>query len=323
MTMTTVPLRFTGLAESAVGMKFTDTMDIDQDAHRLYQGDNWSGGIDVFDIRTPQATYVKTIRVRGGVFGVCVAPELRKVFAGLVGSAVAVLDVDPSSPTADTAIARIETGGRGTADLIDYDPVHRKIYIASHVDGFFTAIDAVRNTVVRRIEGLGRELEQPRFNPADGMVYLAGRDENAIHQIDPVTDTVVHTFPIDDPCNPNGMAINPKANMALLVSSNRDRPHTVLWDLTKQAVAAIFAESGRGDGAIYEPTIDRFFAAHSGFTGGPVMGVFGGDPVRFLANVPTARGASWVAYDRTNRLVYAPAIQEGRPALLSFSPPSV
>jgi len=51
------------------------------------------------------------------------------------------------------------------------------------------------------------------------------------------------------------------------------------------------------------------------------MGIFGGTPARFLTNVPTQRGASWVAYDRTNRLVYAPAIQDGRPALISFPLP--
>jgi DNA-binding beta-propeller fold protein YncE len=315
-------LTVSGPPGDAVGMKFTDTMDIDQEAHRLYQGDNWAGGVDVFDITTKQAQYVKTIKIRGGLYGVCVAKNVGKVFAGLQASAVAVIDIDPTSPTVDTVVARVEIGGRGTADLIDYDPVHKKVYIASHTDGFFTSIDAVRNVVSMRLEGFGPELEQPRFNPGDGLVYLAGRDENAIHVIDPATDKLVGTYPLADPCRPNGMAIDPKRGKMLLVSSNPDKPHTVIWDIRTHNVVEVFNQTGRGDGAIYVPKIDRFLAAHSGFPGGPVVGVFaGGDPVRFVGNVATTRGASWVAYDETNALVYAPAYQDGRAALVSFTLP--
>jgi DNA-binding beta-propeller fold protein YncE len=303
-------------------MKFTDTMDIDQDAHRLYQGDNWAGGIDVFDIRTRTPAYLRTIRVRtGGIYGVCVAKNVEKVFVGLQGGAVAVIDIDPASKTFDSMVARIETGGRGTADLIDYDPVHRKIFIASHADGFFTSIDATSNTIVTRLEGFGRELEQPRFNPGDGLVYLAGRDENAIHVIEPATDRLIATHPLDDPCRPNGMAIDPERGMMLLVSSNAEEPHTLIWDIRACKIAARFDESGRGDGAIYVPKIGRFLAAHSGFPAGPVVGVFGGSPVKFLGNIPTTRGASWVSYDETNDVVYTPGYQDGRAALMGFALP--
>ena len=53
------------------------------------------------------------------------------------------------------------------------------------------------------------------------------------------------------------------------------------------------------------------------------MGIFGGNPVRFLANLTTQRGSSWVAFDETNRMVYAPAIQDGKPALVSFALPAL
>jgi hypothetical protein len=53
-----------------------------------------------------------------------------------------------------------------------------------------------------------------------------------------------------------------------------------------------------------------------------VIGVFGGDPVRFLTNVPAIPGASWVDYDTANELVYAPSVVDGKPGLLSFSLPA-
>jgi DNA-binding beta-propeller fold protein YncE len=304
--------------------KFTDTLEIDQKAHRLYMGDNWSGGVDVFDISTPTARYVKTIRakaMRPTFYGLCVAEDLNKLFVAHGTGMVSVIDIDPDSTTADTVLATVDNGGRIQADLIDYDPVHKKVYVANRNEGFITSVDAVKNSIVTKIEGLGGALEQVRFNPADEMVYLVSNSDNVIHQIDPVTDKLVHTFDIGDDCNPNGMAINPETNQALLACNNKKRPHTVIWDFKTQKVASVFDECGCGDGAVYDPVADRFFFAASGFPSGPVMGIFGGDPVEFEANVPTQSGASWVAFDQTHKLVYAPAIQDGRPALISFPLP--
>ena len=320
---TTVPLRRASVPDTAVGMKFCDTVDIDQEAHRLYAGDNWAGGVDVFDILTPDAKYLKTIKTRGGFFGIAVAKDLHKVFVGLGGGMLGVIDIDQRSATVDTFVARVDLGAKGSADLIEYVPSLKKVYAGMHGDKFVGVVDARTHAVVAKVTGLGGDLEQPRYNAADGMVYVASRAANALHQIDPKTDTLVRTIDIGDPCNPNGMAIDPKTQQALLVCDNKERPHAVIWDLKGQKVAAVIDESGGGDGAIYDPTIDRFLGAHSGFTGGPVIGIFGGNPARFLVNVPTQRGASWVAYDRTNRLVYAPAIQDGKPALISFPLPSV
>jgi hypothetical protein len=314
-----VPLRHTLVPDSAVGVKFCDTIEIDQEAHRLYAGDNWAGGVDVFDIATPEAKYLKTIKTKGGFYGIAVAQDLNKVFVGLAAGAIGVIDIDPASPTMDTFVARTEFGARSSADLIEYVPGHRKVYAGMHGDRYVGVLDAVTHAVLGRIEGLGGNLEQPRYYPGDGMVYVASRTANALHQIDPTTDTLVRTFEIGVPCNPNGVAINPKTGQALLVSDNNQI--TVVWDLKEQKIASVIEESGAGDGAFYDPTIDRFFAAHSGFADGPVIGIFGGDPVRFLTNVPTQRGASWVAYDRTNGLVYAQAIQAGTPALISFPLP--
>ena len=312
------------LAPDLCGIKFTDTLDIDQEAHRLYMGDNWSGGIDVFDISSPAPDYLTTIRARAmrpSFYGVCVAKDVGKVFVAHGTSMVSVIDIDPSSPTEGKVVATLETGGQQHADLIDYDPVHQKIYVANRNENFMTAIDAVNNRVAAKIEGLGGALEQPRFNGADRMVYLVSASDNVIHQIDPATDRLVHTFEIGDDCNPNGLAINPVTNKALLGCGNRERQHTIIWDLNQQRVESRIDDCGCGDGAVYDPVVDRFLFAASGFSSGPVVGIFGGDPVKLQIMVPTQAGASWVAVDQTHRRVYAPAIEQGRPALISFPLP--
>jgi DNA-binding beta-propeller fold protein YncE len=323
MTKTTSSVTITRfeLPSNLVSAKFSDTIEIDQEAHRLYMGDNWSGGVDVFDISTESPSYLKTIKaktMRPSFYGVCVAKDLNKLFVAHGTGMVSVIDIDPGSETADTVIATVNNGGRVQTDLIDYDPVHKKVYVANRNEGFMTAIDAVKNEIVAKIEGLAGALEQPRFNPADGMVYLVSNSDNVIHQIDPVTDTLVHTYEIGDDCNPNGFAINPATNQALLACNNKKRPHTVIWDLETKKVASVIDDCGCGDGAVYDPVVDRFFFAASGFPSGPVMGVFGGNPVEFIANIPTQAGASWVAFDQANKRVYAPAVQDGKPALISF-----
>ena len=305
--------------------KFTDTIDIDQDAHRLYMVDNWSRGIDVFDISSETPVYLKTIRsmsMQPAVFfGLCVAKNVNKVFVAHGTSLVSVVDINPDSVTSDKVVATLSMGGLMHSDLVDYDPVHKKVYVGNRNEGFVTSIDAVANKVVKRIGGLGGALEQPRFNSADGMVYIVSNSDNLLHQIDPVEDQLVKTFEIGDECNPNGLAINPATNQALLACTNEKRPHTIIWDLNAQKVASVIVECGCGDGAIYDPVADSFFFAASGFPSGPVIGIFAGNPVELRINVPTQVGASWVAFDQTNKVVYAPAIQDGKPALISFRLP--
>src|SRR5690242_14038696 len=41
-------------------VRYTDIMDIDQQAHMLYFGDEYTGGVDIFDISGPDPVYVKT-----------------------------------------------------------------------------------------------------------------------------------------------------------------------------------------------------------------------------------------------------------------------
>jgi DNA-binding beta-propeller fold protein YncE len=219
---------------------------------------------------------------------------------------------------ATTLLAEVDTGGKNHVDLIEYVPALGKVYAANRFDGFMVAVDAVSHEIKGRVEGLGAGLEQPRYNPRDGMVYLTDNRDNVLYQIDPKADRLVKTFAIPDACMPNGLAINPMNNQALLACGNKNRTHTVIWDLNRQVIDSVIEESGAGDGAIYEPSIDRFFVAADKFRDGPVVGIFGGTPVRFLGNVATSRGASWVAYDRVNKRVYAQAVENGRPAVISF-----
>lgn len=314
-----VPMMSIALPSDAVGMKFTDTLEIDQQSQLLYLGDNWSGGVDVFDLSTGDALYRKTIKIRGTIYGLCIANDVGKLFVGLLPSAVAIVDIRPDSPELHSVIARLDTGGRGHSDLVDYDPAHQKVYIANRNDGFLTVIDAKTNSIVTTIGGLGGGLEQPRFNPNDEMVYLAGNADNVLYQIDTVSDRLVATLPVGVACSPNGLAIDPATNHGLLAGSDRSSPNTVIWDFESQSIFDVIEGCGVGDGATYVPSIDRYLLAAAGNPEGPVIGIFSGNPARLLATVPTNRRASWVAYDEKHGVVYAPTVLSGKPGLCCFS----
>jgi YVTN family beta-propeller protein len=301
-----------------------DIIDIDQAAHLLYLTDRNDTGIDIFDVSTPTARYMTTVNVGSGPNGVIVAKNVNKVFAGLNDSNVAVIEIDPASPRVNTVISRLNTGGKARADELDYDPEERKIYVANSDDQFVTVIDAAQNSIIKRIDVPGGAIEQPRYNPADGMMYLTGSEDNVIYKFDPKTDTMVSRTDVVDKCNPNGLAINPKTNQALLGCSNREQPqHAVAWDIAAGKVINTFDQAGAGDMTLYDDKVDRFFFAASNFFRGGQMAMFrASDPIAFQTNVPTAVGSHAVAFDETNNIVYTQDQLPGDAALFSFPLPN-
>ncbi len=293
-----------------------DIMEVDQETHLLYVGDRTTGGVDVFDVST-LGKYLQTVAT-GPANGVAVAKNVNKVFAGTNDSHVAIIDINPDSRTRNTVIARLNTGGKRRADEMDYDPKERKLYVANSDDGIVSVIDAVRNIIIKKFDNLGEGLEQPRYNPADGMMYMTSSDQNAVFQFDPARDVLVKKFDVGVPCNPNGLAINPATNQALLGCSNTKTPMTVLWDVKAGRVIATFTQIGAGDAAIYDAKANLFFFAASNFPPGAALGIFSGSPVRWSGNVPTARGSHMVAYEERTRVIFTGNQQEGQAGLMNF-----
>ncbi|MCA1645434.1 MAG: hypothetical protein LC797_08190 [Chloroflexi bacterium] len=287
-----------------------DILDIDQAAHRLYVTDRTDTGIDIFDISTPEARYVTTVDVGSGPNGIQVLTDLKKVVTGLNNSTVAIIDVDPASPTFDQVVAQLDTAGKKRANELDYDPRTHKVYMENSDEGFVTVIDAMNDAIVKRIDVPSDLLEQPRFNPNDGMMYLTGSNDNVLYQFDTTRDEIVNTFHIGDDCNPNGLALNRSTNQAIFDCSSKTNQHIAVWDFNKMQVIATFDQAGAGDAAIYSAKVDRFFSTAANFYRGGQMAILSGSPVRFLTNVPTAVGSHGVAFDETNNIIYT---QDQRP----------
>jgi len=316
--MLTIPISRIPIPPIAGKTASIDIIEIDQVSHLMYVTDRTDNGLDVFDVSSTCAKYVKTIDVGSGPNGVVVAKNVNKLFVALNDSTVAIIDITPG---ADKVVAKLSTGGKKRADEMDYDPKDKKVYVANSDDGIVTVIDATTNAIVKKFDNMGDALEQPRYNSADGMMYVTSSGQNAIFQFDPTKDVLVKKFDVGTKCDPNGLAIDPTTDQAFLGCSSKSANAAVLWDLKAGKVLQTFDQAGAGDAVFYSPKADRFFFAASNFNRGAVMAIFAANPVKFIGNVATATGSHGVAYDETNGIIYTQDQNPNEGALFSFPAP--
>lgn len=298
-----------------------DIMWVDQASHRLYAADRTTDGVDVFDVSTPLAQYMTTVDTGSGPNGVVAAPNLQEVFAGLNNSTIAVIDVNPSSPTFNQVIASIPTGGAKRTDELDYDPVDNKVYAANSDDGIVTVVDGASNTIIKQFTDMGPGLEQPRYDTANGMMYMTSSDQNVVFEFDPKTDTQVNKWTVSDACNPNGLDIDPRTNMGMLGCSNKKTPHTDIMDMTSGKVVKTFNELGGSDGVVFNEKANRFFTGSSNDPRGAGVGVYKADPAAYLTQIPTFAGSHGIAYDETNNVIYTQDQRPNSARLMAFPAP--
>src|SRR4029077_17070854 len=170
---------------------------------------------------------------------------------------------------------------------LDYGANRQRLYVSSNTEGKIASIDPATGAVKTHFT-VGYAVAQPRYDPVDGMVYATSPDANALFKIDP-NDGSVTKIPLGGSCQPTGMAINPKTNIAVIACSS----FVVSWDLGHLA-AQTFTQVAGGDGARYAAKVDRFVVASPNST---VVGLFGGNPVDYVASVKTGSHGNSAAYD--------------------------
>lgn len=297
-----------------------DMLAIDPAARRMYAADLTDLGLDVIDLSHAPGTYAQTIDLGVPPNGVVIAPDRHEIFTGNDDSTVSVVDIDPASPTKDTVVASLSTGGDGPADLIEYDPKDRKVFVTNPDDGFVSIIDAPTRRVDKKIDNLG-VIDQPRYDPVNGLVYVSGTDQNVLYVVDPRSEQLVRTLHLDVPCQPHGIAINPRTNQGILGCSNKDEPHTVVWDFGRDQMIRVFDQAGAGDGVVFDSRSNHFYFAAKDYYPAEVAVFSGSAPITFLTAVPTSHSSRAVAYDAARRALYAFDGRFGEVGLWTFPDP--
>ena len=288
-----------------------DAIAIDQATHRLYTADRSNQGVDIFDISSGWATYLQTIAMPASPNGLALAPDLGRLFVGLGNGSVAVVDINP---TVDKVINEIKTGAK-SVDLIDYSTGQHVVYASNGVEGSLTTIDTKTGAVKAQFK-LGFALEQPRFNPADGSLYVTSPDADALFRLDPNDGTVKKKLGLGG-CQPTGFAINPKTNQGVIAC----RSSILSYDL-KNGTSEKFNQQPGGDIVSYDPKVDRFFVGAPFKPSKGAVAVFGGTPIVYITTVVTGAGGKSAAYDEAGDMVYTPDLRPNKAGLASFKMPA-
>lgn len=291
------------------GLASFDVVELDQGAQRLYAADRSDSGVDVFDTSSSPAKFVTTIAVSSDPNGLAVAPDLGVVFAGLSDGSVAVIDEKTNT------VARQVTTGAKSIDLIEYAPGLHTVFASTGGEGGIASIDA-QSGVLNGVFKIGSALEQPRFNPADRMLYVTGSGADALFRVDPRTGQVAGKLPLGG-CSPRGLAINPRQDQALIACSS----WVIRINLRNTSEVKGFTQVGGGDVVSYDPAVDRFLVAAPDAKPSEVA-VFGGNPIDYVAAVATGGLGNSAAYDEKTGVVYTPDVMPGQAGIDAFDLPT-
>jgi hypothetical protein len=132
---------------------------------------------------------------------------------------------------------------------------------------------------------------------------------DAIYRIDPASGLVTRKL-VAKGCHPNGMAINPARDLALVTC----RGSVGLFDLETGGSTVTRVVQG-GDIVTYDAASDRFAVASPHDTKESAIGIFGGDG-SYIGSVASTPNASAAAFDSAHGLIYA----VGANGLMSLAP---
>jgi DNA-binding beta-propeller fold protein YncE len=148
-------------------------------------------------------------------------------------------------------------------------------------------------------------VDQPRYNPADGELYVSEAERNSIIKIDPRTNRIIGETPIRVTCEPHGLAIDPSTDLGVIGCSDKDEVRALSWDFRRNVMIRSFDQAGAGDQVIFSSVSHHFYFAASSYSPAEVA-IFGsGTSIAFLTGIPTSHKSKGVAYDEAHGLIYS------------------
>lgn len=284
-----------------------DGVEADQAGHKVFLADQTNRGIDVVDTSGATPRFMGTVDMPASPNGLAFAPDGKRLYAGLDGGTVAVVDVDARSATYMQVVDNVTVDTK-TADLLDFSPHTNSLYVGTGSSHTVVVVDAASDKVTETLDARS-PVEQPRFDPADGRIYVTTPHTDSILQLDPSTGTVTRTYS-QTGCRPSGLAINSDRQLALVACRSSVAVFNLLTGLDE-----ISRTVPGGDIVSYDSRVDRFTIGSSHGPRDSSVGVFTGDG-RFMAQVQSSPNAHGAVFDDSRGIVYA----QSAAGLLSFSP---
>lgn len=282
-----------------------DGIEADQSEHRLFFADQTVPGVDIVDLSGAQPRFAGTVGLPAAPNGLAFAPHFRRLYAAMDGGQVAVIDMDRLSQKYLQVVNEI-TVDPTSADLVEYSAKTNNLYVGSGTA--VVVVDTTTGKVANRFE-VGSPVEQPRYNSADGKLYVTTPHTDTLLQLDPSTGQVLRRY-VQKKCRPKGVGINPSRGIALVACGSS----MAVFNL-RTGLDEITRTVPGGDIVTYDPNVDRFTVGSSHGPRDSSVGVFSGD-ARYMGIVASSPNAHGAVFDDATGLVYAVSSK----GLLSFSP---
>ncbi len=263
---------------------------VDQKTQRYYLADRSNKSVDIFDAKTDKFIgsvpgFVGVTMKNGkpdndtsGPDGVVVVGN--QVWAGDGDSTLKIIDIK-SMKVVDT----VSTGGKTRVDEMAYDPKDGVFIGVNNAEEppFATLISTGKgHKVIAKItfDDATDGAEQPAYNPADGLFYVAipeiKKDEKkgAVAVIDPKKGKLVKMLAVEN-CHPNGLAFGPGGNFALGCTANGKAMPAIITIMNAKTgkVVKEVANIGAADMVAYNPKTSQYYTGSRGMPEGPVLGI--------------------------------------------------
>lgn len=196
-----------------------------------------------------------------------VIPARNELWVGDGDGTVKVIDLFTS-----TIIGSINTTSAKRADEFGYDPVNNIVVVTNPNENppYVSVISATNRTVIGRITFPNvTELEQPAFNPADGLFYVSvpssGHNPGgSICTLDIATLSIAHTYPLPN-CVPAGIVFGPKNHLFIGCSGSQIKDYgyaaSYIMDVSTGNVISNISGLAGIDQVAYDPKVNLFYAS--------------------------------------------------------------
>ena len=283
------------------GQRF-DYLTMDDEDHWLLSAHLGPGILYVIDVRTNKL--VKAIPGVPGITGVEYVRGLRKVYTSDWGEEkIAIIDLQTMK-----VMKRLATAAKPNGST--YAAPFQKVYVVDTLGKAVAVVDVQKDEIVKTVE-FKSETGMPQYDAVARKVYVNLRNTNEIAEIDPATDMVLGTYPVEGCRYNHGMAVDSEHHRAFLLC-NGTKTLTVFALDTHKAIAHLPIPTG-ADVVKFDPGLGRIYAAcSSGF-----ISVFQEDDAshyRKLEDFAVQKMVHSLAVDTATHRVYAPEQQEnGQP----------
>jgi hypothetical protein len=292
---------------------------VDQRTQRYYLADRDNAELDIFDARTDKFIgsvpgFVGPRKVNGeedfgvsGPAGVLTYDDV--AWAGDGDSTAKEVNLKTRK-----IIATISTGGKHRFDEMAYDPKDHVLAGGNGDDDppFATLISTTQHKVIAKVPfpNATDGLEQPAYDPADGMFYFSVPEidhnpkKNGVAVISP-EGKLVKTLPVEG-CHPSGLVFGPGQNFLLGCSASGRQgmpPVFVVMNARSGKVVATIHGAGGADEVAYSSKNHQYYTGSAGL--GAVF-VIDARTNQLVQKIPTGGHAHSVAASDVTGRVFVP-----------------